>query len=876
VQLRLVVDAGSVLEDDDQSGAAHFLEHMLFNGTERWPGNELVTVLERFGTQFGPDVNAFTSFDETVYQLQVATDDDELVDTAFDVLAEWAARAAITQEDVEAERGVVVEEWRLRDQGVNGRIGAQIERLLLEGTPYAARDPIGDVDALRATDAAELRRFYDDWYRPDLMAVIAVGDLDADRMEEAIVDRFGDLEARSARERPEIAVSLLEEPSIVSFVDPELPTAFAEILYPVPFADPGSFGAARDRIATELAFDMVVRRLDEDVASGVADFFSAGYVVVPVVRALTASGIEIDADPEDLGPAVLAILTEVERIRRHGFGAEEFARVRDDRLALAEQILASQGTRQDVEFADRLVAHHLTGEPLPDSAAAFDLERRVLDLLTLDDVQSQFLALVDAAAPAVLVVGPDEFARAIPNERQLGELVVAVATGDVPPRDDTGPPASALMERPDAVEPTDRSTDASGATWLTFENGARVGLLDTTINENTVVFGAASPGGVSVVDRDDVVEAFGISEIVAQSGLAGFDRVELGRVLSGRVVSAFPFIADVEEGFFGDAAAEDLETLFQLVHLTMTDPRGDQTAVDTYVGQVAPFAADPGAIPGLATNQALFESRYGADNPYYSVLPSVEDLETFDLEAGMDVFRDRFGDAGDFVFVFVGDFSVREGERLAAAYVGTLPATGREDGYVDRQPDPPEGAVTTTVRAGEDQQAAVTFLVTGELEATPEDRVYARLLELVLTNRLRDRLREALAATYSPIVSVGLVDRPDALIETFIQISGDPERLDEISTETLAALEDLAANGPTGAELTTARQQLLREFELFSNELWVEFLLFYARHPEESVLDIFERTDVVSEAAIGDVQALAQIALPVGQYIEVRQLPAGS
>jgi zinc protease len=791
------------------------------------------------------------------------------------VLLEWAARATITQAEVEAERGVIVEEWRLRDQGINGRIGAQIEALLLTGTLYEGRAPIGDVVALNATNAAELRRFYRDWYRPDMMAVIAVGDLETDRMESAIVDRFGALPAvPAARPRPEIGVDARSEPSIVSFVDPELPSAFAEILFPAPAVDPGSFGAARDRIATELAFDMVLRRLDEDVAAGTADFFRAGYAVVPVVRALTAAGIEVDADPTDLGAAVLAILTEVERVRRHGFGDEEFARVRQDRLAVAEQLLATEGSRQDTEFADRLVAHHLVGEPLPTADQEFQLERRVLDLLTLEDVQSRFLMLIDAAAPAVLVVGPDEQAAAIPNERQIREIIAAAASDDVPPRDDTGPAASALMERPAPASVAERATDESGATWLTFDNGVRVGMLETTISLNTVVLGAASPGGASVVDEEDVVEAYGIPEIVAQSGVADFDRVTLGRALAGRVASAQPYIADVEEGFFGDAATDDLETLLQIVHLTMTEPRGDQFAVDTYVGQVAPFAAEPEAIPGLAANVALLEARYGADNPYYSAVPRLDELEAFDLDAGMEIFRDRFGDAGDFVFVLVGDFSLREGERLAASYLGTLPASGRDDGYVDRQPEPPPGTVQRIVRAGEDDQAAVTFLLTGEHRAAAEDRVYVRLLELVATTRLRDRLREALAATYAPIVTVSIADDPDALIETFIQISGSPDRLDEISQETLMVLADLASRGPTEAELGTARQQVLREFELISNELWVEALLSVARRPTESAVDLFERSEVAAAATPADVQRIARIALPEGRHIEVRQLPA--
>jgi zinc protease len=249
-------------------------------------------------------------------------------------------------------------------------------------------------------------------------------------------------------------------------------------------------------------------------------------------------------------------------------------------------------------------------------------------------------------------------------------------------------------------------------------------------------------------------------------------------------------------------------------------------------------------------------------------------LDAFDVAAALAVYRDRFGDAGDFVFVLAGDFNPDDVVDLVAGYLGTLPATGRADGFVDRQPDPPQGAVVETVHAGTDEQAAVSFLVTGALDAGSEDRIHAQLLQLVLDTRLRNRLREALSATYSPQVEVSTTDEPDALIETYIEVSGSPDRLDEISQETVAVLRDLAANGPTEAELATARQQLTRQFEFVSNEFWIETLLFYANHPDESLDDVGRRIATVEETTTADLQDLAAIAFPDGRYVEVRQLPA--
>ena len=874
LQLRLAVNAGSVLEDEDQSGAAHFLEHMMFNGTERWPGNELIAVLEGFGSQFGPDINAYTSYDETVYQL-VVPNEGATVDLAFDVLREWAGNATLDQTEVEAERGVIVEEWRLRDQGIGGRISTLYEELLLAGTGYGGQAPIGEQSAIEATDSEELRRFYEDWYRPDLMAVVAVGDVDVDDLEAAIVERFGTLVGPAEpTERPEITVAAQAQPRFVSFADPDLPAAFGHLLYPTGTEELVSYGATRDAMAAALGFDLVRRRLDEDVAAGSASFFSVDYQELALARAMTIPGLAVDADPEEVGGAILDLATEIERVRRHGFGEAELSRAVAAWRADADQALASARTRQDAEFAEGLVALFLARVPVPSAEAGHDITIRALEEMTLQRVEDAFVEVVDGTAPAVMVVGPASSAQALPDEAQLAESLEFVATADIEARPDEDPSAGDLMVRPEPAPISSRTEDAFDVTWLTFGNGVRVGLIPTTISQNAVLLLGSSYGGTSVVAAADVAEAFAISDIVATSGAGDLTRVELDRLLTGKVVEVSPFIGPTTEGIFGRSASEELETMLQLAHLTMTAPRADGGAVESFLGEVRPFAASPGTVAGLAAGVALAEARYGEDNPWYAALPRIEELDAFDVAAALAVYRDRFGDAGDFVFVLAGDFNPDDVVDLVAGYLGTLPATGRADGFVDRQPDPPQGAVVETVHAGTDEQAAVSFLVTGALDAGSEDRIHAQLLQLVLDTRLRNRLREALSATYSPQVEVSTTDEPDALIETYIEVSGSPDRLDEISQETVAVLRDLAANGPTEAELATARQQLTRQFEFVSNEFWIETLLFYANHPDESLDDVGRRIATVEETTTADLQDLAAIAFPDGRYVEVRQLPA--
>ena len=333
-----------------------------------------------------------------------------------------------------------------------------------------------------------------------------------------------------------------------------------------------------------------------------------------------------------------------------------------------------------------------------------------------------------------------------------------------------------------------------------------------------------------------------------------------------------PYLSPVQEGLTGEAAADDLETLLQLVHLYMTEPRADGSAVESYISQVRPFFSAPLDVPGLASDVTLANARYGSDNLWYT-FPRVDELDAFDVDLALDFYLDRFGDASDFVFVLAGDFDTTVVESLVASYLGTLPATGRDDGYVDRQPDAPAGVISETVEVGSDQQGSVAILLTGLLDATNDERIHARLLELIVTSRLRDRLREALSATYSPQVFIDTYDAPDPIIETYIQVSGDPGRLGEISTETVQVLGDLAAAGPTAAELASAQEQLTTEYELVSNEFWVDTLIFYALHPDESLVDVAGRIDAVSATTTSDIRVLAAAAWPSGEYIEVRQVP---
>jgi len=870
-QLRLVVDAGSVLEDADQSGGAHFLEHMLFNGTTRFPENELTRVLESFGARFGPDVNAYTTFDETVYELGIPTDAPALVELAFDVLAEWALHATIAQSDVVNERGVVLEEWRLRDAGVAGRVSKLYEDVFLEGTGYEGRAPIGDPAVLRVTNADALRRFYEDWYRPDLMAVVAVGDFDEAAIIDLIEEKFGLMEAvDSPRRRPDVVVPGTAERRVAVLADADQPTAAVEIYYPTPPTGGDTIGDRRDEWAELLAAEMISIRLNDDITRGGAPFFAVSALGFSFTRELQLPGLAADVASVDIIETLHALVTEVERAKLQGFGDAEFNRATASWRASVEQYHAGRDSTQDVEYAARYVSHFLSGDVIPSAQTEFDHDMETLGTLTPGDVHAALLDLIGSKEPTVVVIGPDD--GTLPAEHDLDAAIDAALAADPGPRPATDAIGDTLLAPPDPVEPVEVNQLPLNATELVYANGARVRYVVTDISINEIVMGADSTGGLSRVADEDVAEALLAADIVSRSGAGGFDSVALATFLADKFVYLEPYIDVEREGLFGSAATEDLESLMQLIHLMVVAPRADAAAARTVIGEFRPFAESPEQFPGLATTLELIEQRWGGE-PRYRVLVRQDELDTYDLDAAAAVFADRFGDVGDFTFTFAGDFSEDTLRELADTYLGTLPGTDRDDGWIDYQQDAPQSVIDKTIAVGDSEQGFVTFVFTGDFERDARGDIQVELLNLIAEVKLRDRIREALSATYSPVLSMGASDEPDLLIETFLQVSGDPDRLDEIVAESLATLAVLAIDGPTEAELATAQEQLSLQYDLVSNEWWVDQMLFYAARPDESLKEIFDANRHIDATTTDDIRLLAAVAFPRDRFVLVRQVP---
>lgn len=892
-EMRLVVDAGSVNETPDQNGVAHFLEHMLFNGTEKFPGNELVATLRDFGMDFGADVNAYTSYDETVYQLSVPLTDTGNFATGLDILAEWLAAATLDPEEVAAESGVVLDEWRQSEQSYGGRISDRLEVEYLAGSAYEGHDPIGDQPAIESMTAELLRNFYDRWYRPDNAAVIVVGDFDADDVLDDIRDRFGALAPRGPApsdpvRRPDTSLPSYTEPSAVVFADPDTSVVEVELTLPTLWEGLDTEDDLRSDLLTNLSFELIVTRFADDLARGDGVFTDAYRSNNSMVTPLDAPSVVLTADPADLDAVLDALLVEFERAHRDGFDPTEVDRALDSFRAAAEDAYAGRESTGDTEYADQYVAHFLTGGPLADARTQRDMAVGLYDSITPDDVHAAFSARYAAAGPHLLVLMPDTLAEteveAIASEEGLLARMEAMAGVAIEPRQPSIAPGDeaglGLMAAPEPVEEVDTSdltADFSSflePVQLTFANGARVVLNPAEIITDQVSMSAVSPGGLSLVADGDVPEALIAAEVMSASGIGEFDPVQLDSHLSSTSVQFQAYLDPTEEGFYATSTASDVETVLQLLNLTFTDPRFDQPALDSVIDSWQPYVDDPSADPDLAYYAAYAELRYG-DEPRYRVIPTVGDLAALDLVTLERVWRQRFSNVGDWVISFSGDFDVDEVTELARRYVGSLAGGGADETFVDLEPDPPAKRVQREVRAGSGDKGTLTLVFDVAIDTSSDDResVLAHLLTTVLTNRLTDHVREELGASYSPYGEVTVYTAPRPTVETVVQITGDPDQLDVLAAvvqDDLAALRDA---GPTDAEFDDALAAAEQEYDLFDNDTIADLLARTPAHPQ--VLEAFiERRSVLADVEPSALRGFIALVLPANRYFDLRLLPA--
>ena len=874
--LYLAVKAGSIDEADDQRGLAHLLEHMAFNGSAHFKPGELTKYLESIGSRFGPDVNAYTSFDETVYTLELPTDREEILDRGFDALSDFAGGMTLDAQEINRERGVVIEEWRLR-QGARSRMQAAQMEGLFGQSRYVERLPIGLPEILKSFPAQRLRDFYRDHYRADRMAVIVVGDLDPAATEARIRARLSGLPTRSPAPRPIYPIPFHDETRYVAVSDREAQSSSVSIVHKRPLQTYLTVRDYRRSVVEGLVNQMLDARFREIATQPDSPFLRASSGDQALGRSV--EGFTLSARVRDGGvpDGLRALAREIARLRQHGFGEAELDRARKSTLAVYERAFNERDKSRSSGFASELVRHFLTGEPAPGIAFELDLVRALLPTVTADEASELVRELLGDSSRVVLATSPDKEGVPVVTQAALREAMVAGDAETVAAWKDEGAGRELMMTLPTpGTIRSRRDLSDIGVTVLTLSNGVDVWLKPTDFRNDQISFTSYARGGASLASEAEYLNAALSTALVGVAGVGGLSPVQLDKLLAGRIASASPFMSTYTHGISGGATPRDLETALQLLHLYFTAPNPDPEAFGLMKRRLEASLANRGENPG-----SVFGERVRLLNTvdHYSARATrVEDLERLSEEQMRAYYSARFANAADFAFFFVGAFTVDDITPLLTRYIASLPSSGAATAALgDLRLQFPLGIRRETVNKGREPRSrtAITFFSDTGLDEFETHRL--RAATSVVQSRLRELLREELGGTYSVGVRYSDTAPRAGYGTTSVQFGSSPENAGRLTDGVMAELDRLRREGPAEVDVQTVRETEKRELETSfrQNSYWLNSLYsthLFGRDPGR----ISQRLERAESLTAQNIRAAIRTYFPADRYTVVTLMPEAS
>ncbi len=806
-ELRLVVNVGSVVEDNDQRGLAHFVEHMAFDGSEHFAKQDLIKFMESIGMRLGPGVNANTSFDETIYVLHVPTDSPEAMRKAFLFFADLAHGLTFDPDAIEKERGVIVEEWR-QGRGAAARMQDQETPVLLKGSRYAERNPIGGREPVETFKPEALKRFYKDWYRPDLMAVIAVGDFNKTDVEKMIREEMGSIPAPAERRaRPSFEVPDHPDTLYSVATDPEATMTTVGLYNMLPLREQATVGSYRQHQVERLYTGMLNARLAELTFKPDPPFMRAGVDRGIFVKTKEAASMMALVKEDLILHGLSALVTESARAARYGFTPGELEREKAEVLRGYESAFAERDKEESADLAAEFIRAYTQGEPTPGMTYEYGLVRRFVPNITLDEVNAVAREWTSGSR-VVLVDAPRKPSLTAPDAAQLASAMKSALDAPITPYVDVAAsqPLLAKLPSPGTVLDTEMRGQFGLVEWR-LSNGARVVLLPTTFKQDEVVFRAFSPGGTSLASDKDYIAATTAAQVVGAGGLGPFNVIQLRNALAGKAAAVQTFIDNDSEGLTGGASPKDLETMFQLIYLSFTQPRADQSAFAVLTSEMKSMLNNQQASPDWAFQQTLNTTL--AQNHYRARPMTPALVDEMNLERSYAFYKDRFADASDFTFVFAGNFDYSTIRPLVERYLASLPSTRRRETWKDEGITPPRGVIEKVVRKGIEPKSQAAIVFTGAFPFDSPHEVVLDALGLILEGRLRLSLREAMRGTYGVDVEARDTKIPEPRYSVTIQFGCDPDRTEELVATLFREVERLKARGPTDVEVADARQALM-------------------------------------------------------------------
>ncbi|MDR1073776.1 MAG: insulinase family protein [Treponema sp.] len=854
--IRLVVKAGSVLEANNERGVAHIVEHMAFNGSAHFSGNELINYFETLGMAFGPEVNAYTSFDETVYRLDIPADDSEALNTSLTVISDWACGLAFDEAELEKERGVVLEEWRL-GRGVDGRTWDAMLPFLFPLSRYANRMPIGKPDIIQNAPRDRIVNFYKKWYRPELMTLVIVGDADGAQLEQAVKEQLSSIPAsEKPRALPSYPVSAPKTKLSLRLADPEAPYTQVFIGNLFPAVRVKTRGDHRLYTAGAVSVYTLSARLYEQVQDG--DLFLSGQALtLNLLRSMNAGAIWFSPKPGMFDNAFKTVIDEMDRFVTYGVTETELERQKVNLRSSALDVWQNSKKAESSDIAYRLVESVLNETPFLSADAEYQLSLETIDALTIDEVNAVIKRYFDGRGSRLMTIAPPD--ADVPSKPAIDRMWKQYRNPSIGPYNDDmdGRPffPSELAERPGSITAERVLSDGSGGTptggspaitEFTLSNGAKVIVCPTDFKEDVVMFKAVSRGGLSLVSDDEYPSASIAAEYAGMSGLNGFRQTQITKKLVGKNVSVGPELHETYAGLSGSAAARDMENLFQLVNLYFTAPYFTEAAWKRVTGNIA---------SRIDANQKYPQNYFAAEQ--LKILypgsvrlnqPDGSFLESLDADKARQFYQRFYSGAGNFTFVFTGTIALDEVKRLSVMYLGSLP-TGERAEARDALPDFPDDTQTARIKKGIDQQSVVRILFGGvnpdiEGDWYTERDLVASMVELI-EMRLREKIREQMGASYGVGVYCQQGNYPSRRYTAGLAFGCEPGRAEALVELVIRELKIMGETPASEEDLAKLREGFSRRREsaLKTNDFWHDTLIANIMRGDESAA--YSRSETV-------------------------------
>ena len=879
VELRLVVNAGSILEDSDQQGLAHFNEHMAFNGSKHFPKNELVSFLQSIGVQFGADLNAYTGFDETVYILPIPLGDTGNFRKGLTVLQDWAGGLSFDSLQIDGERPVILEESRL-GKGADDRMFRKIYPVQYEGSRYALRLPIGKDSIIKNFKHASLTRFYHTWYRPDNMAVIIVGDIDPVKAEQMVREYFGGLKNPvPEKKRFYASVPPRKKSEAIVVTDKEATNFVSEVDFPfTPSKVEVTLGDYRRDLVKSLFTSLLNQRFADLTHSSNPPFLYAGAGYESLARGYEGFSAYTVAGQAGPDTALNALMKEIERAKLYGFTQDELDRAKKNLMAAMEQDYNNRDKHESGDYVQEYIRFYLDHEPSPGIVNEYQYYKELLPGIKLSEVDSLTTPLKQDAHIFVSLQGPSDSKYTLPDNKQLLTEAESALHEKVAPLKEAAVAASLMKKIPEPGKILRETYHENlGVTEIDFENGVKAILKPTTFKDDEILMTSFRKGGYAKYPasyRDD--ETFA-SAIVHQMGVADFSPTDLTKILAGKTASASATISKLSSGITGSSSKADLSTMLQLTYLEMTQPRKDEALFNAWKEKSKSSVQFALQNPQTAFIDTFITVRYH-NSPFAPIaVPKPEDYDNINLDSVLSIYKDQFSDANGFTFIFVGSFQVDSIKPLLARYLGSLPSKGNPAGIIDNGLRPAAGDISFTYRKGTEPKSLILKVYSGEVPYSEDLALKASALAQVLNIKIIEDLREKMGAIYGGGIYGGLNKFPYNNYGFVLQLPCGPNNVDTLIKAADAEIDSVKNDGPSAETLEKVKKTWIEQYkvQVTENGYWsgkLEDIYFQGDSPE-NVLNYETR---VNNLTADDIKTTAQLLFDGKNVLQAVLVPEGN